>query len=471
MKISRISGQEERAVLCGLIVDPVVLGRVSAKWRGRMFEARWSNLIAKWCIEYFQQYGKAPRKHIQGLFASWASANENDKDTVALVERYLGSLNDEYSALARESNSDYVTDLAGKHFTRVALRRLFEEGMGDIDAGDVKAAQKRVTEFSVLEMGAESPVNVLQDKVAVQEALEEDTEGLIEFPGALGQFFANYFQREGFIALQGPDKVGKSFWLEEIAWRGVLQRRKVAYFSVGDLSQRQMMRRFIARAARRPVKAGEYWFPLAIRKRDGKNAEVRRERRVARERMDWREAMRAFNEVVNKTRTSHPLLKLSTYAMGKATVPAIEAELDEWEREGWVPDVVVIDYADILEETEGDDERGRTNQKWKRLRGLSQTRHILLVTATQSDADAYTAHIQRKSNFSDDKRKLAHVTGFIGINQNDDEKKLGVQRLNWIVLREGSFHESTCVYVAGSFAMASAAIRSCWPEHDSDAEK
>ena len=51
------------------------------------------------------------------------------------------------------------------------------------------------------------------------------------------------------------EKRGKTFWLIDMAWRGMLQRKKVAFFATGDMSQRQMMRRFIARAAKRPFKA------------------------------------------------------------------------------------------------------------------------------------------------------------------------------------------------------------------------
>jgi hypothetical protein len=71
-----------------------------------------------------------------------------------------------------------------------------------------------------------------------------------------------------------------------------------------------------------------------------------------------------------------------------------------------------------------------------------------VVAPTQADAASYEQHTQKMKNFSEDKRKLAHVTGLIGLNQTDTEKGGGIMRLNWIVLREAPFEARRCLYVA-----------------------
>ena len=53
-----------------------------------------------------------------------------------------------------------------------------------------------------------------------------------------------------------------------------------------------------------------------------------------------------------------------------------------------------------------------------------------------------------QSYFKKDKRKYAHVTACYGLNQDpkDREKRLGIMRINEIVIREGDFsnaHEVT----------------------------
>jgi hypothetical protein len=85
-----------------------------------------------------------------------------------------------------------------------------------------------------------------------------------------------------------------------------------------------------------------------------------------------------------------------------------------------------------------------------------------LVTATQADAASYERQVMTKSNFSEDKRKLAHVTGMIGLNQTKEEQEKGIMRLNWIVRREAEFSEFACLNVAGCLALGRPYVLGCW---------
>jgi len=64
-----------------------------------------------------------------------------------------------------------------------------------------------------------------------------------------------------------------------------------------------------------------------------------------------------------------------------------------------------------------------------------------MVTATQADAASYRTGRLSLSNFSEDKRKCGHVTAMYGLNQDPGgrEKKLGILRINELVVREGEF--------------------------------
>ena len=139
--------------------------------------------------------------------------------------------------------------------------------------------------------------------------------------------------------------------------------------------------------------------------------------------------------------------------------------LDIWERQdGFVPDVIVIDYADLLAPDGGgvQEFRHKQDQVWKSLRALSQERHVLTVTATQADADSYKKDSLSLSNFSEDKRKLAHVTAQYGLNQDPQgkEKRLGILRVNEIVVREGEFSPDNEVTVLQDLAAGRAYLES-----------
>ena len=72
MRIEKKNSDAERRVLIGMIVDTVVLGRINTKWQSRAFRSKWANIVAQWCLNYYQRYDKAPMKHIQSLFETWS---------------------------------------------------------------------------------------------------------------------------------------------------------------------------------------------------------------------------------------------------------------------------------------------------------------------------------------------------------------------------------------------------------------
>ena len=117
-----------------------------------------------------------------------------------------------------------------------------------------------------------------------------------------------------------------------------------------------------------------------------------------------------------------------------------------------MPDVVVIDYADILAPPKGvADPLVQIDETWKALRRMSQDFHCLVLTASQSNAAAYgeKQSILGRKHFSGRKTKLAHVNGMIGLNSTEKESVHDIQRWNWVVQRKGKYRESRCCTVVG----------------------
>lgn len=463
MRVSKRDSKDERQILIGMIVDDFVVANVAERWDGKLFAGKWSNLLATWCVEFYRRYDRAPGSAIEARFESWSQSG-GDEDTVSLVERFLESLSGEYETLSKEINSDYLIDRAAHHFNRVRVDNLRKALEGDVDTSRIDLAVDRIRSFDHVEMGQGSAIDVLQDQQAIRDAFEKRSEPLITYSGALANFFGNSLERDGFIAFMGPEKRGKTFWLMDVAWRAVLQRRRTAFFAVGDMSQDQMLRRFASRACRRPLHAGTIKYPKMLnRDPDSDIAEPLIEQRTFTNALTWKRAWKIFQETCRrKIKSKDPYLRMSVHPNSSINVAGIKSIISGWERRGWVPDVIVIDYADILAPPAGSgtESREQTNASWKQLRALSQSLHCLVVTATQSDAQSYNADTVRRSHFSEDKRKLAHVTGLIGLNATEPEIALGLMRLNWIVLRESKFTESQCVHVAGCLDIANPAVLS-----------
>jgi len=143
----------------------------------------------------------------------------------------------------------------------------------------------------------------------------------------------------------------------------------------------------------------------------------------------------------------------------------LDGTLNLWERQdGFVPDMIVVDYADLMTVQHRMYERHKQNQVWMSLRRISQERHCLLITATQADAASYERGLLRLSNFSEDKRKYAHVTAMYGLNQDPKgrEKQLGIMRINEMVVREDDFSNARQVTVLQNLHRGRPFLGSYW---------
>lgn len=463
MQVDRRSGHEVRQILTALITDPVVLARIAGKWPPRgegLFGSRWANLVAEWCVTHATRYDRPPGREILGAFEAWAARNK-DATTIEAVERFLAGLSAEYEATEAARNSQYVIDLAEVHFNRVRMARLVSEMQLDLDVGDVKAAEAKLTAHTRVEIAATEGCDPFHEQAVVREALTESRQPVIEFAGDLGKFFRQELERDAFIVFMGPEKRGKSFWLLELAVRGLLARRRVAYFVCGDMSRNQVLRRLCTRIAGKPIRARTVHYPTGWDE-EAEEATPILEKRKFTEPLSWQEAWRALQLMQrDQLRTKNSLLKIAAYPAGTLRIKTLDAQLQQWAREGWgAPDIIVLDFMDILDTSGTDDFRHRINQAWIETRGLAQKWHALILSATQASAGSYKKATMDMADFSEDKRKFGHVTGMIGLNQTKEEKDRGVMRLNWLVLREDEFSISRCIHVAGCPSLARPIVRS-----------
>jgi hypothetical protein len=469
MKVSSRSGNRERELVIGLIVSRQVLAHLSRHWTGDLFDSEWSNLIAGWCVKYYQQHGDAPNRYIDTLYSDWAERTK-DKDTVKLIDSFLTSLGGEYKRLGREVNADLLIDRMRIFFDKVRLRRLYEQIGESLEDGAAEKGWELVHTTRPVPMGGKEWVSVLEDEDAVDAAFDNQYESIIHYgPKNLREFFGARLRRGGFVAFVGMDKVGKSWWLIDLAWRAMEDNRKVAFFAIGDMTKNDMMMRFGCRAAGRPIKAGKYRVPKKFNP-NGSDEPICIYHRTSTVYEDMTK-QEAKGYIASYREGEGDRLRMVVSPAGEMSVPGIASQLGEWSStEGWDADVVVIDYADLLASTHNGrmETRDQINEDWIGMRAISQRNHCLVVTATQADAGAYTTRLLRRENFSNDKRKNAHVTAMIGINQDDEEQEHQVQRLNYIVDREGAMSIKRVCYVAGCLSIGNPALGSYMPLQDSE---
>lgn len=441
-----------------MITDNTVCSRIGSKWSPEgLFASPPENLLATWCISYQSKYSKAPGREIEVIFEAWASKKEEiEKNIVEFMEKMLHYMSGEYENQSPVS-SEYILDLAGKLFNRVRMQRVVESVESDLSINDVEKAQNKIRDLVKVDLGVGSIFKPGEDFELWQEALEgNQVETLVHYPKALGKFLEGDFCRECLVAWIGATGSGKSWWLLDLGYRAVRQRRRVAFFEVGDMSRNQFLRRMGQRVLRRPKNSEIVAYPVEFTKKEDppKIDQRKLEGITPQECLDaWR-----------KVQWRRDLFRLSCHSNRSVDVKGIESQLFDWSREGWVADIVIIDYADILApmSTGTKDLRDQINETWMYLRRISQDFHCLVVTATQGDAGSYDCRLITRSNFTNDRRKIDHVTGKIGINSISSEKEKGITRLNWLKRRDFGFSEMRQIYVAGCLAIGCPVIESCY---------
>ena len=441
-----------------------------------------SKIIAHWCLDYYKQYQKAPSKHIKDIFEQHAQ-NGLGADQADLIAMFLESISSEYEH-SEQFNSDYLLTQAEKYFKQNSLKALSEDISALLSQGEVQEAEALLTEYKRVERPQSKGINPLTDREAIYRAIEKREENILfTMPGALGQFLGP-IERSSFIGILAPEKRGKSFFLLQTALWALQRHCNVAFIEIGDMMEEDLVRRIAKNITKTtdknkpfvkipmldcfhnqmntctkpcrtcafgvlhrrvgdkgdeldltPLEEAIGYVPCTqCKDKEYKGAVWHKLEQVGQ--LQWKQAWEIGKKVTH--RAGDKQFKLIVYPNDSVNVRGIETQLDQWEQnEGFIPDLVVIDYADNIAPLEGKrEERFKQNDTWKALRALSQKRFCSVITATQADAASYDKKSLDASNFSEAKSKYAHVTGFWTLNQTPDEKRLGIMRIGQMFVRE-----------------------------------
>jgi replicative DNA helicase len=137
------------------------------------------------------------------------------------------------------------------------------------------------------------------------------------------------------------------------------------------------------------------------------------------------------------------LLRLISYPAFSASLTDVEDDLEKLEiQEGFIPDIIIVDYADILApEGKHREYRHQIDEIWKRLKGMAEERSCLVVTGSQSNRMSMDKEILEEKDTAEDARKLAHTDVMLTLNQTSKEKEQGVWRVGILEHRWKKFNK------------------------------
>jgi len=136
-------------------------------------------------------------------------------------------------------------------------------------------------------------------------------------------------------------------------------------------------------------------------------------------------------------------LRTAAYPVGELSVGGLDALLDSLDRtDGFVPSVIVIDYADLMKQElgrESDKDYDGMRRIWEGLRAISSKYNVLLLTATQTNRLGEDCETHTRRTIGRSAKAADNCTWFVSLNQTVVERRAKVMRVSVMYAREGRY--------------------------------
>ncbi len=430
MKRQKLDLTEERNIITYMITEDRFLREIVPMIHPRYFQSTYAKIVSGWVQEYWFKFKEAPKKTIQDIYQKKSQGIRNEEEAETIAE-FLTRLSDNWEE-SHTSNVDYALQQAS-HYLRVRSLECARDDLTEtINRQDPLKGEAVVANFRRVATGASGSVSVVKDSAEVSSAFLDEEERLFTFPGALGKVVGD-FVRGDLVAYLSFTNRGKTWWQWFTAQYGMYLGYKSVFITL-EMPRNQMVRRAWQSLVGAPRKDETIVLPYFEESEDEGVYLVRskEEKRKAVNVGEIADQQKSFRFQF-RSGDSH----IAYFPAFSATVDDIVAYLDNLEYyERFIPDIVVVDYADIIAPSIQGEYRHKLDDIWKRLRRLAQERNILVVTASQSDRTTAHKDVQ-VDNVAEDIRKLAHVSKMVGLNQRQRDYEAGVMRVSQLKERDG----------------------------------
>ena len=140
---------------------------------------------------------------------------------------------------------------------------------------------------------------------------------------------------------------------------------------------------------------------------------------------------------VHKNLTTDKVI-IKEFPTGTLTIDSLKAHLEQMRLNGVIPDIIVVDYADLMRPRRGRAERRFELQEiYTDLRGLAVENNASLLTASQTNRRAIDKTTISIGDLSEDFQKAAISDVIISISSSEEERAKGVVNLYGAKVRGG----------------------------------
>ncbi len=504
LKTETISSTEEKRIVLGMIVSTEFIELIKPILKLEYFTNSYLHTVALWCETFFEEYEKAPYMHIKDIYD--AESHHLPETDAELIGVLLTDLDSQYSE--GEINLKYWREMAADYFRTREVEITINNISVLKEQGDLEGAEQEIEKFQKVTIEIDSSALINPGDMEQQEEIyrkrEEDEKNFFRLPGALGKYLGNQ-KRGDVVGYYGPAKKGKSFTLINQYKHGILNKRKTLFWSI-EMTDTEVLPR--VNKAFYPMIDGEegnYKFPVfdcinnqtgncsdrlsgTIIREDGEDGEIIddpthipcttcmkslnfdiRKRYVVTTYQDT--IFRSQNDIF-EVRKQHARFerilnqygRLSVHKKYSLTYDGMMRDLDLfWKKEQWMPDILLLDYIDILDIGSKFDDWRQEDEKWKLLAKIAGQTNTLVITATQANKAGHNADTLTAEHQGGYYGKNRHVNLMVGLNQKPKDKIEGIMNFGITEARDLPFVEGQMCSVLQDFKTGQAYLDSYYP--------
>ena len=472
IKRRKIDDSVEKHLLLAAIVSKDFLSDTIEFLKLDYFKSPHIQTAMKWCFLHFNNYGKAPFMEIQSIFETEKLETEEH----SALSKIFDEVATRYK-IADKFNTAWYIDKAEKYATKRALEISIGNVQFLLEKDQVDDAVDTYLKFKKAEKPKYEFENPFDDKTTL-ETMETVENPLFRFAGPLGDFLGD-FDRGWCVGVSAGFKKGKSLFMDELLLEAMTRRLKVVAFNV-EIPKPRWYQRLYKHIVSGHGEGGPFPFPCFDCKRNQDNTcdlpmrtnhirllelEKKPEFNVSlkyrpctecrfrdnREYIEesWFETIErpGFDTytVVDQMKSFFfhygQFIRTKSYPRFSVGMKAINRDLDLLaEKEGFIPDVIIIDYLDVLRSDEGLLGPDKHDHLWMQIAGMAEERYALTVTGTQINKTGQTAETQSIEHSAQWVGKFGHVDVMCSLNQTSDEKKAGRMRVGKLAHRHDEFN-------------------------------
>jgi len=226
MQVKKIMIQKEIQICLNAITNDDFISEYSQFHDSELLNVEMVANVCDWCVDYYREFEKAPRKNIQKIFINKISGLS--EEVQEQTKDFLSNLSDKYEKLSVVEDVDFEIKEAVEHLQR---NRLKQTAMSITDSLDnIERAKEIVENHTNITLESNKVLDFFEDDEAIESAFRNVTEPLLKYSGAFGQMFNEFLTKGALVGIMAPEKRGKTFFTINILLQALKYMNNVVYF-------------------------------------------------------------------------------------------------------------------------------------------------------------------------------------------------------------------------------------------------